>query len=139
MSRTNVEIVAQFFEAFAAGKHELSDDAAADFVWDMSNVPNWPEAPVYHGRAGFAEMFGAWAGAFDEWGQSLERMESGEDGRVVAVARQRGRLKGSDSWVEMQYGVVYTVAGGLLRRAEVYMPAEDALAALGPRVGRQNQ
>jgi ketosteroid isomerase-like protein len=133
MSRTNVEIVAQFFADFGTNEDELSDDVASDFVWDMSNAAGWPEAPVYHGRAGFSEFFNTWAGAFDEWGQDLELVEGVADGRVVAVARQRGRMKGSDSWAESRYGVVYTVKGGLLRQAEVYMPAEDALAAVGLR------
>jgi ketosteroid isomerase-like protein len=130
VSRTNVEIVAQFFADFRIGD-ELSDDVAPDFVWDMSNAAGWPDAPVYHGRAGFSELLSSWAGAFDEWGQDLEAVEGVADGRVVAVARQRGKLKGSNSWTEMRYGVVYTVEGGLLRRAEVYTAAEDALAAVG--------
>jgi ketosteroid isomerase-like protein len=128
MSRTNVEIVAQFFADFGS---ELSGDAASDFVWDMSNATGWPDAPVYHGHGGFSEFFDAWAGAFDEWEQEVEAMEAVGGSRVVVVARQRGRLKGSDSWTEMRYGVVYTLAGGMMRKAEVYSPAEDALAAVG--------
>jgi ketosteroid isomerase-like protein len=130
MGRTNVEIVAQFFADFRMGD-ELSDDVASDFVWDMSNASGWPDAPVYHGRAGFVEVLDTWAGAFEEWEQDVERMEEVGDGRVVAVARQRGRLKGSEAWTEMRYGVVYTVEGGLMRRADVYTPPEDALAAVG--------
>jgi hypothetical protein len=51
--------------------------------------------------------------------------------RVVATMNQRGKLAGSDSWVGLRYGIVYTVDGGLIRHAAVYASPEEALEAAG--------
>jgi ketosteroid isomerase-like protein len=53
--------------------------------------------------------------------------------RVVATFHQRGRLRGSDSWVEWHYGIVYVVEAGLITGGRVYPTPEDALKAAGPR------
>jgi hypothetical protein len=44
---------------------------------------------------------------------------------------QRGKLAGSDSWVGLRYGIVYTLEEGLIRRAAVYASPEEALEAVG--------
>jgi hypothetical protein len=49
----------------------------------------------------------------------------------VEITRQRGRLRGSDSWIEWRYGIVYTVEEGLIRRGKVYATPEEALEAAG--------
>ena len=49
----------------------------------------------------------------------------------MATLHQRGKPHGSDSWVEMDYGIVYTVEKGLISRADFYAPPEKALEAAG--------
>ena len=44
---------------------------------------------------------------------------------------QRGRLRGSDSWVELRAGFLYTVENGLIVRGEVHTTFGDALEAAG--------
>ena len=53
--------------------------------------------------------------------------------RVVVTLHQRGKPHGSDSWVEMDYGLVYTVEEGLITRADFYATPEKALEAAGLR------
>jgi hypothetical protein len=53
--------------------------------------------------------------------------------RVVATFHQRGRLRGSDSWVEWHYGIVNVVEAGLITGGRLYPTPEEALKAAGPR------
>ena len=53
--------------------------------------------------------------------------------RVVVILHQRGKPHGSDSWVEMDYGMVYTVEDGLISRGDFYATPEQALEAAGLR------
>jgi hypothetical protein len=59
-------------------------------------------------------------------------VDAGED-RVLAVLRQRGRPKGGESWVDLRYGIVYTLAHGLIQRMQVFAEPEEALEAAGLR------
>jgi ketosteroid isomerase-like protein len=59
-----------------------------------------------------------------------------DDDRVVAVFRQRGRIKGADSWVDLRFGIVNTVAGGLIRRMQLFATPAEALEAVGLRESR---
>ena len=45
---------------------------------------------------------------------------------------QRGKPHGSDSWVEMDYGLVYTIEDGMISRADFY-GSQNALEAAGLR------
>ena len=56
MSQENVESIRHAYELFTATKRFVSEIAAPDFVWDMSNFHDWPEQQLYEGIAG-AEAF----------------------------------------------------------------------------------
>jgi hypothetical protein len=49
----------------------------------------------------------------------------------VLVLNQRGRLHGSQAWVELHYGIVFEVDEGLIRRLQIYGTAEEAIEAVG--------
>jgi hypothetical protein len=51
----------------------------------------------------------------------------------VALVHQRGRLHGTEDWLEWHYGLVYTVAEGRIRRIQLYDTPEQALEAAGLR------
>ena len=79
------------------------------------------------------EFFAEWTDAYDEWTQEIESVIDAGDGHVVVTTRQRGRLRGSDSWVALRVGFLYTVEKGRLVRADVYTNPEEALEAAGLR------
>jgi ketosteroid isomerase-like protein len=64
------------------------------------------------------------------WAESLVPVR---DNRVVAVVRQRGRVRGAQSWVELRFGTVYTVSGGRIRSGQVFTTPQEALQAVGMR------
>ncbi len=45
--------------------------------------------------------------------------------------QQRGKPRGSDSWVEWRYGIIYTVEEQLITRGKVYGTPEETLEAAG--------
>jgi ketosteroid isomerase-like protein len=60
----------------------------------------------------------------------LELIDAGNE-RVVAVIQERGKLKGSDVWVEHPRGVVYTVRDQRVARYEEHEDRAQALEAAG--------
>jgi hypothetical protein len=57
-------------------------------------------------------------------------VEAGED-RVAGVLRERGRMKDSDSWVEHERGVVWTLRADAVLRYDEYPTKQAALDAAG--------
>ena len=129
MSQENVDVVAAVLREFKATRRPTR--FAPDFVWDLSRFREWPEEAEYRGRDGFTEFFANWTEPYDEWDIDVEDLvDAGED-RVLAVVRQRGRLRGADSWVELRFGMVYTLAERLIRRVELFETPAQALEAVG--------
>ena len=129
MSQENVEIVREGLQQFRA-TGELSEDTAADFVWDMSNFHGWPEQQVYEGVEGARSFLTDWASAWNEWELEIEALhDAGE--RVVAVMHQRGRSKGTGVQVDMLFAQVWTLRGGEWMRMDMYSDSSEALKAVG--------
>jgi hypothetical protein len=94
-------------------------------------------------RRGISSAAGRWATtvsrAFasatnDEWEQEIDDVLDAAGSRVVVVLHQRGRLRGTQDWVELlHYGQVHTVEEGLIRRVQLYATPEEALEAAGLR------
>jgi ketosteroid isomerase-like protein len=131
MSEENVEVIRRAFEEWVADQNRPPGALAPDLEWDMSRFQNWPGDATSRGPDGFMEMFRDWVEPYEEWTQDLERVIDAGDEQVLVVARQRGRLRGADAWVELRYSVVYTLESGQIHRAEVYSDPEEALEAAG--------
>jgi ketosteroid isomerase-like protein len=131
MSQENLEIVRRILDEFTETQ-QLSL-VSPELVWHVGSWSAWPGRPEFHGHDGFREFFAEWTDAYEEWTLEVESIIDAGNGRVVVAARQRGRLRGSDSWVALRAGLLYTVESGLLVRAEVYVSPEEALEAAGQR------
>jgi ribosomal protein S18 acetylase RimI-like enzyme len=70
-----------------------------------------------------------WTAAYSEWTYEVEDVIDADESRVVATILQRGRLKGSDAWVDLRVAFLFIVEDGLVRRIEVYASPEQALEA----------
>jgi ketosteroid isomerase-like protein len=132
MSQENVEIVRRAVTEFDESQR-LSASFAPDFVLETRTFRGAPGPFEYHGWEGFFEFFREWVDAYDAWEQEIEQILDGGGDRVVVHARQRGRLRGTEDWVELDYGLVYTVTDGLIRRVQVYATLDEALEAAGLR------
>jgi ketosteroid isomerase-like protein len=132
MSEENVELVKRAYEAFNPG--DLEPDLEfidPDVEFDVSRTN--PEGGVYRGIEGFAELMSQWLGTWDDYSlELLELIDAGEGG-VVAVMREKGKIKGSESWTEHIRGVVWTFKGARIARYEEHQDRAAALKAAGLR------
>jgi ketosteroid isomerase-like protein len=132
VSQENVELVRGVLAEFNETQ-QPSELLAPDFVWDLRSWPVWTGQSEFHGPDGFREFFAEWIDAYEEWTQEFESFIDAGDSQVVVTTVQRGRLRGSDSWVDLRAAFLYTVADGLISRIEVYESPEQALEAAGLR------
>ncbi len=128
MSQENVEIVRAGYERYAA-TGELSQDYAADFVWDVSNL-HWPGQQVYEGTEGARAFLREWADSWVDWELEPESFHDAGD-RVVVLLRQRARSKSTGLPVAMSFAQIWTFRDGLRARMEMYSDPDEALAAAG--------
>jgi ketosteroid isomerase-like protein len=132
MSEENVEVVRRLNAAFrGTDPHPPSDFLAPDAVWDVTTFEGWPEQGEYRGPDEYAAFIAAWVAPYDDWAYEVEELIDAGDEWVVARLYQRGRPRGGAGWIEMRYGIVYTVEHGLVRRAQVYATVDEALKAAG--------
>jgi ketosteroid isomerase-like protein len=96
-------------------------------------VRGWPGPNEFLGVDGFWEFFGSWIEPYAEWAQEIERVLDAGQNRVVVLLYQHGRLRGSESWVDLHYGTVCTVENGAVQRMQAYASHEEAVEAVGLR------
>lgn len=132
VSQGNVELVRSMLADFSAFNRVLAV-LAPDFAWDLSTFEGWTGQKRFEGADAFIEFMRSWMEPYDDLQLESEEIVEADGDKVVAVLRQRGRLRGSDSSVEMRYGIVYTVEGGQIRRARVYATPDEALESVSLR------
>jgi ketosteroid isomerase-like protein len=130
MSRENVELIATNLHEFQTTLR-ATEAVGPDFVWDVSTLEVWPDAQQYFGPEGFNEFIARWTDAYDEFEQHVEETIDAGDDTVVSILGQRARPKGSQSWVHLRMGVIWTIVDGELKRGRAFRTAEEALAAAG--------
>jgi ketosteroid isomerase-like protein len=132
MSRENVEVVRQVFEAGvrrdSAAAFSLYDDA---LVWDVSRLEGVDfGGGVYHGHDGLRRWFREWLVAWESVRNDLEEVIDTGDS-VISFTTQRSRGKTSGVEVELKQYAVWTIQGGKVIRVVWFQKREEALAAAG--------
>ena len=138
MSQEHVEVVRAALNAFAELDEGLIDRQRMDefFAQDVIATFSGFEAflgsqNTLRGADEFLKLRAAWMEPYDDFSYEPEKILDAGAHRVVVTLHQRGKPRGSDSWVDMHYGLVYTVEEGLIRRAQFYATPEEALEAAG--------
>ena len=132
-----MEVVRQFLAAFTeldeglVGPERLEEFIAQDAITTFSGF-GFVDQQTLRGRE-FLEFRAAWMEPYDDFMYEPKEFLDAGANRVVVTLHQRGKPHGSNSWVEMDYGIVYTVEEGLIRRADFYAPPDEALEAAGLR------
>jgi ketosteroid isomerase-like protein len=130
MSQENVEIVRRAIAAFIEGDYErLIELSDPQIEYDVSRTS--PESRVVRGPEEVLAVLEDWVDTWDEHQVELLELIDAGDERVVAVIQERGKLKGSDVWVEHPRGVVYTVRDQRVARYEEHEDRAQALEAAG--------
>jgi ketosteroid isomerase-like protein len=115
MSRENVELARAALAAFIevdeglVDPQRLEEFIARDVVTTFSGLME--EETTLRGFDEFLQWRAAWIEPYDDWSYEPEKIIEAGANRVVVTLHQRGKPRGSDSWVEMDYGLVYTVEG----------------------------
>ena len=140
MSQENVEVARAALNAFAeldeglVGRERVQEFFAQDVIATFSGFGGFiQEGRTLRGADEFFEFRAAWMEPYDDFLYEPVKILDAGGNRVVVTLHQRGKPKGSDSWVEMDYGLVYTVEEGLISRADFYATPEAALEAAGLR------
>jgi len=132
MSRENVEIVRRMIAAFVEGDYErLVELFDSEIEYDVSRTS--PESRVAHGHEELAEVIEQWLATWEDHRLELVELIDAGDERVLGLMREHGKMKGSDTWVEHQVGVLFTVRDGRITRYEEYPDKAGALEAAGLR------
>ena len=130
MSRQNVELGANALRELPETRRP-SGLGVAGWVLDMSGFPGWPDDLEYRGDEDFSRFLSTRLEPYDDWEMTADDLVDVDDQHVVAICRQRGRLKDADSWVELRFGILYTLSSGRIQRVQMFNPAEGALEAAG--------
>jgi ketosteroid isomerase-like protein len=138
MSEENVQVVRQALNTFIEVDEGLVDvDRLYEFfvpdgVFETRDLPeSWGPSGELHGIDEFLDFRASWMESFDDWSYSAEKILDAGGSQVVATFKQRGKLRGSDDWVEMRYAIVYTVEEGMIMAARMYLNREEGLEAAG--------
>jgi ketosteroid isomerase-like protein len=129
MSRENVRIVRQGFEAFERGELDLMLDLFTD---DVTTYRADPDGATYNGKAGFLDATADWTEDFSEW-QVLPEEFTDLGDRVLVRVRQTARGRGSGVRVEEDFWFLFAVTGTKISKLSFYSRRADALAAAGLR------
>ena len=125
MSRENVEIVRQGFEAYTQG-----DLSAAVANHDPDVVYNPAEEPPVAGRDAVRAYIERWEEPWDDYvAQAEEFFDAGDHVVVTFHVRARGRASGAE--VDARSYQVYSLREGQLVRMDEYMTRDEALEAAG--------
>jgi ketosteroid isomerase-like protein len=136
MSQKNVELVREALNAFAeldeglVDRQRVEEFFAPDVITTFAGF-GFVDEQTFRGSEQFIEFRAAWIDPYDDFLYEPRKILDAGGNRVVALLHQRGKPRGSDSWVEMDYGLVYTVEEGLITRGYFYAPSEKALEAAG--------
>lgn len=89
-----------------------------------------PDPRTYRGREGLACLIAEWSDAFDDFlVEPVEIFQTG--GKVVAVMKLSGHIRGSDQQVAMEEVHVMSLRDGMFSEVREYPTRGEALTALG--------
>ncbi len=115
------------YEAFNKSGFDISI-FQADAEWHQR--PQLPDARIHRGHEEIARMNAEFMGSFESFrAEPLELFE--RDGKVVAVVRVSGRVKGTEHRVEMEEVHVWSFHDGLVSEVREYLTKDEALKAIG--------
>ena len=128
MSRENVEIVREMYEAFLRNDFEAALSAFDPEVeWDGTNLP---DGKVSHGRDAVVEHVARWGEMWERWEVELEEVIDATGEWVIAFIRERGRSRaGLD--VNERHSELYRVGDGKIVYRKGFSDADEALEAAG--------
>ncbi len=128
--RAGYESAAHSVESFPSSVERAFVEEAyhPEVEWHLRT--DLPDSRTLHGREEVLGLWTEWGDSFDDFlTDPLEIFETG--GKVVAVLRLSGRIKGSDQQVAMDEVHVFSFRDGMVSEVREYLTKGEALKALG--------
>ncbi len=130
MTPGNAELMPEYFAAYDSG----GLDALAEY-WDPEIT--WravegalDDAGLMEGPSALRRYYEAWEETFDAMRVEVEEsIDAGN--QVVVVVRSIGRMKGSDSEIDIRYAIVVEIRNRKIVAGREYLTREEALEAAG--------
>jgi ketosteroid isomerase-like protein len=97
-----------------------------DIEWEA--VEDAPDAGTYRGHDGIRGYFEDWICTVDGFKAEIRELTEVGDSRLVADARIRGRVKGTDSETVFDYSQALLIADGKITHIKEFREHDDALA-----------
>ena len=124
MSQENVEVVRRCYEHLSRSREMLREaldpQVEFDFAWMDGRGPDaWNEA------------VSEWVGTFEEWRIEARKLTDLPHDRVLVIARDWGRPKGSDAEIDNEFAHLWWLRDGLVTRFQAFTTEAEALEAAG--------
>jgi ketosteroid isomerase-like protein len=97
-----------------------------DIEWEAAE--DAPDAGTYRGHDGIRGYFEDWISTVDGFKPEIRELTEVGDSRLVADARIRGRVKGTDSETVFDYSQALLIADGKITHIKEFREHDDALA-----------
>ena len=110
---------------------ETTTEALASvFHLDLESVAVWQGGTTYSGVQGFREMWLDWLQPYTTYYTRVDEMIDVGD-RVVVLVRDRGRLRDTESELDLLAGSIWELREGRIVRVEFCANREQTLEAAG--------
>ena len=144
MSRADVELVRQLLAPFEQGdiapifrddainaaiQAALANMVTSDFECDF--IRDDVGRVSYSGMDGLRAAWLDWLSPWESYHAAVENVVEANEGRVVALNRDRARLKDAKGEAYFEGATVWTVRDGKVARIEFYWNRAEALVAAG--------
>jgi ketosteroid isomerase-like protein len=130
MSEENVELMRRLYGLV----NDAGLEAVIEFAHpDVEVVPpsDWPGASTLRGRQQVEEFARDWMETFQSFKVEPERFVDPGGETVVVYVRDRGRIRGSETEIDMRLIHVWTLLAGKIIRWQVFTDESEALEAAG--------
>ena len=131
MSEKNVETVRRVYE----GVNARLETPRELFVpaYEFDNTELWPDVVDVLGFEAAQETMREYWETFEAYHVEIEEVIYADEGRVVNLVRDGGRMKGSDAEVWNRFFHVWTFGNGKVVRLSIHTEKTRALEAVGLR------
>jgi ketosteroid isomerase-like protein len=121
MSQENVELARAALAAFVEVDEGLVDPQQLQKFFAPDAITTFSgflfDQTTLRGANEFLKWRAAWMEPYADWRYEPEKILDAGPNRVVVTLHQRGKLADSGSWIDMHYGLVYTLEQGLINES----------------------
>jgi ketosteroid isomerase-like protein len=129
MSEENVETVRRVYEGVNARLEVPRELFDRDYEFD--NTELWPDVVEVLGFTAAQDAMREYWETFDAYRVEIDEVIHTDEGRVVNVVRDGGRMKGTDTEVWNRFIHVWTLRDGRIVRLSVHADRSRALEVAG--------